>query len=71
MDQVEKDQALIYGPVIVTRGKHKGRIGNYDDDKYSGGCIVYFGELPLVKNFQEHKASHFVAGLSQIASVAA
>ena len=39
------DENLEYGPVIVTKGRHKGRIGYYDDDE--GGCIVLFGDICL------------------------
>ncbi len=36
-----------YGPVLITRGKHKGTVGYYDDD--DRGAIVYLGE-PFVAN---------------------
>jgi hypothetical protein len=39
--QVKED--LDYGPVLITRGKYKGRIGYYDDDDLSKG-VVYFGD---------------------------
>jgi len=31
-----------YGPIVVCKGKHKGRVGYYDDDEGDLG-IVYFG----------------------------
>lgn len=33
-----------YGPVVVLRGRLKGRVGYYDDDEERGQCVVYFGE---------------------------
>jgi len=40
------DNYLSYGPVIVTRGPHKGRIGVYDDnDDYDKNGYVYFGNM--------------------------
>ena len=41
---------FLYGPVIVLRGKHKGRIGEFDDDTHHGKrlhAIVKFGH-PLI-----------------------
>lgn len=36
-----------YGPVIITRGPHKGRIGELDDDAFEGkgtsGCVYFAG----------------------------
>jgi hypothetical protein len=31
-----------YGPVRVIRGKHRGKVGYYDDDE-GALCVVYFG----------------------------
>jgi hypothetical protein len=36
---------LPYGPVFITGGAHKGRIGFYDDIQTSKTAIVYFGNL--------------------------
>ena len=36
------DEELKWGPVIVTKGKYKGRIGCYDDDEGSY-AYVYWG----------------------------
>jgi len=46
---------LEYGSVIVTKGRHKGRIGYYDDDE--GGCIVFFGDIHLVNYYHKIKPS--------------
>lgn len=43
----------IYGPVRVSRGKHRGRIGEFDNDTYHRGrftAVVKFGD-PLVTAF--------------------
>ena len=40
---VSKLEPCDWGLVYVVSGKHKGKIGYYDDDeKY---CVVYFGDL--------------------------
>ena len=41
-----------FGPVRVTGGKHKGKVGYYDDDDWDldGKAIVYFGE-PLKSEY--------------------
>jgi len=31
-----------YGPVLILRGQHEGKVGYYDDD--DDGAIVYLGE---------------------------
>lgn len=31
-----------YGPVLCLRGRHRGRVGYYDNDE-GNGAIVYFG----------------------------
>jgi hypothetical protein len=41
---------LEYGAVIVRRGRHKGRIGEYDDDE-SRSAIVYFGHPLMVGQY--------------------
>jgi len=33
-----------YGPVLVVKGKHKGRVGYYDDDDDSGCAFVFFDD---------------------------
>jgi len=46
-----KKQKLYYGTVKVVGGKHKGRIGNYDDDDdLERNAIVYFGD-PLYSGY--------------------
>lgn len=39
------NEEIDYGPVIVTKGKYKGRIGCYDDDQY---VYVYWGDMVSV-----------------------
>lgn len=46
-----KKQQLYYGTVNIVGGKHKGRIGNYDDDDdLDRNAIVYFGH-PLYSGY--------------------
>lgn len=33
---VEKKDELIYGPVLITEGRHKGRVGYYDNEDEDG-----------------------------------
>jgi len=47
----EEDDELWYGPVIVTRGQHKGRIGYYDDDDIGNKAIVYWGDMLLCHHY--------------------
>jgi hypothetical protein len=47
---IEENQCIQYGPVIVTKGGHKGRIGYYDDND-DKGCIVYFGDMLLTNSY--------------------
>lgn len=45
---------LSYGPVIVLKGRHKGRIGLYDDDEYVRGkekAIVYFASFGIASGY--------------------
>lgn len=43
------DDELHYGPVKVVKGRHKGRIGCYDDDTDSGkSAYVYWGNMVSV-----------------------
>jgi hypothetical protein len=54
MPYTESDYA--YGPVIVLRGKHKGRIGEFDDDtihRKRAQAIVKFAH-PLITPYYEH-----------------
>ena len=48
-----------YGPVIITKGEHKGRIGFYDceSDNPSKG-IVFFGDILLTDTYSEIIMSH-------------
>lgn len=41
---IEDSDELEYGPVIVTRGKYKGRIGCYDDEE-GQKAYVYWGDM--------------------------
>lgn len=43
---------LTYGPVIVTKGKHKGRIGYMDDEEGEYG-VVYWGDMLLSLDYYE------------------
>jgi len=42
---------LEYGPVVILKGPHKGRIGNYDNDDTK--AIVYFGSMFLCPRWYE------------------
>jgi hypothetical protein len=42
---------LDYGPVVILKGPHKGRIGNYDDDDIK--AIIYFGSMFLCPGWYE------------------
>jgi hypothetical protein len=39
-----------WGPVLISRGKHHGRIGYYDDDDHDG-AIIYFGGFLLAEGY--------------------
>lgn len=41
---IEDPSELEYGPIIVTRGKYKGRIGCYDDEE-GQTAYVYWGDM--------------------------
>ena len=41
------NEEIDYGPVIVTKGKYKGRIGCYDDDE-DHYVYVYWGDMVSV-----------------------
>jgi len=47
---------LEYGPILVVKGRHKGRVGYYDDEA-NGVPMVYFGEF-LGKNVVFSLISH-------------
>jgi hypothetical protein len=38
-----------YGPVVIVEGKHRGRVGYYDNDD-GRNAIVYFGE-PFLSDY--------------------
>lgn len=45
-----KHKKISYGPVLVVDGRHKGRIGYYDDNRDTdNACIVYFGNMLIAK----------------------
>lgn len=43
---VEKNDELIYGPVLITKGPHKGKVGYYDDEDEDDNLIIY-PDLPI------------------------
>lgn len=52
MSKKLKEFELAYGPVWISDGPHKGRIGIYDDDHYDAKnkcekAIVYFGDFKI------------------------
>ncbi|MGK6308278.1 toll/interleukin-1 receptor domain-containing protein [Variovorax sp. DT-64] len=56
------DEEFNYGPVIVLRGKHKGRIGEFDDDTVRGGklhAIVKFTH-PLITAHYTYIPVHYL-----------
>lgn len=55
-----KIDLLLNGPVVVLRGKHKGRIGMLDDSHWEQGGtygIVYFAPLGFTEDYAYVKAS--------------
>ena len=51
-----KTTPVEWGPVYITAGRHKGRIGYYDDDDFlddgkTEGAIVYFGEFFVARGY--------------------
>lgn len=38
-----------YGQVEIIKGKHKGKIGYYDNEE-SDKCVVYLNEVPFQEN---------------------
>ena len=52
-EKTEKDSVLRYGPVVVRKGRYKGRIGDYDDDATSTKAIVYFGDMFTTTGYYE------------------
>ena len=75
----------MYGPVRVTKGTHKGKIGYYDDDgDRPGEAVVYFGvpfltvhnliwlkwlESVNVKHYGLEKFKHDYPEIASIASI--
>ncbi|MDP9992302.1 hypothetical protein J2W28_001330 [Variovorax boronicumulans] len=56
------DKEFTYGPVIVLRGKHKGRIGEFDDDSIHRGKlhgIVKFTH-PLITPYYTYIPIHYL-----------
>lgn len=50
----KEDTWLEYGEVIVTKGKHKGRIGYYDcESDFDNKGIVYWGDMYLCRDHYE------------------
>jgi hypothetical protein len=47
---------LKYGPVLILKGPHKGRIGYYDDDDVK--AIVYFGSMFFARDWYEISHSY-------------
>lgn len=51
---------LSYGPVLITKGSHKGKIGYYDDDE--DGKLIIYPNIPIcsqtiikLANQQQHQ----------------
>jgi hypothetical protein len=56
MPKKTKSHEIPYGPVCITDGPHKGRIGIYDDDDYNLArkreeAIVYFGDIQIAPGY--------------------
>lgn len=56
MTEKSKKLTIPYGPVLISGGPHKGRIGIYDDDDYNHKkkceeAIVYFGDCQLTPGY--------------------
>ncbi|CAB3670621.1 TIR domain-containing protein [Achromobacter aegrifaciens] len=60
MPYSSKDSA--YGPVVVLRGQHKGRIGYYDDDTSHRGrrCAVVMFASPLIAPYHSYIPIHYL-----------
>ena len=43
---VDKKDELIYGPVLITKGSHKGKVGYYDDEDEDDNLIIY-PDMPI------------------------
>ncbi len=42
----DKKDELIYGPVLITKGSHKGKVGYYDDEDEDDNLIIY-PDMPI------------------------
>ena len=42
---------LNYGPILITKGQHKGKIGYFDDTDIDGKLIVYRKNVVFSMNF--------------------
>ncbi len=48
------DKLLEYGPVIIIKGKYKGRIGCFDNESYlANKGVVYWGDMCLCRDHYE------------------
>jgi TIR domain len=41
---------LSWGPVLINGGRHRGRVGYYDDDDHDG-AIIYFGDFFIADGY--------------------
>lgn len=41
---VDKKDELIYGPVLITKGSHKGKVGYYDDEDDN---LIIYPDMPI------------------------
>ncbi len=65
-DNAKQKESLYYGPVIVTKGKHKGRVGLYDDDD-DNRAIIYFGDIHIAQWYYEIPSKNISNNISTIA----
>lgn len=53
--------AADFGPVVVIGGRHRGKLGYFDDEEPSGElAVVYFGE-PFVEDYELVQRRHLVS----------
>lgn len=52
-EESEKEPLLGYGPIVVRKGKYKGRIGYYEDDITDTKAMVYFGDMFTTNGYYE------------------
>lgn len=64
----EHEDVLEYGPVLITKGKYKGKIGYYDDDE-DERAVVYFGDPMLLGSWVTIKHSCLSNTVSTMAIV--